>query len=241
MPALVAGIHVFLCCNKGVDGRVKPGHDERELTLKPHLPTEPNRPRPIPMLAIRMQRDNPMTMAEMTEPATQPLAGTAPAASAPRHLGLRAVLIIAALLEAYDGYSNVSTLFGDMSEIPGPGFGGFLIKAHIATHVPLALAALLFAAIGNVRYAIMALGAIVFMTWLNYLPSGGRIGFGLDDLTSLEPVARMIGFPLMAACAIALAARNRRLGIATVLVSIPTFWFWGGVIAFAISVSLYGF
>ena len=58
-----------------------------------------------------------------------------------------------------------------MSEIPGPGFGGFLIKAHIATHAPLALAALLFAAIGNVRYAIIALGAIVFMTWLNYMPS----------------------------------------------------------------------
>jgi hypothetical protein len=27
MPALVAGIHVFLGCQKGVDGRVKPGHD----------------------------------------------------------------------------------------------------------------------------------------------------------------------------------------------------------------------
>ena len=29
MPALVAGIHVFLpCCNKDVDGRDEPGHDE---------------------------------------------------------------------------------------------------------------------------------------------------------------------------------------------------------------------
>jgi len=28
MPALVAGIHVFLGCEKGVDGRVKPGHDD---------------------------------------------------------------------------------------------------------------------------------------------------------------------------------------------------------------------
>jgi hypothetical protein len=29
MPALVAGIHLFLCLiQKGVDGRVKPGHDE---------------------------------------------------------------------------------------------------------------------------------------------------------------------------------------------------------------------
>jgi len=29
MPALVAGIHVLLCCDKSdVDGRDKPGHDE---------------------------------------------------------------------------------------------------------------------------------------------------------------------------------------------------------------------
>ena len=35
MPALVAGIHVFLCCpnQKDVDGRDKPGHDvERAVT-----------------------------------------------------------------------------------------------------------------------------------------------------------------------------------------------------------------
>ena len=59
-------------------------------------------------------------------------ADTAPAAPAPRRLGLRTVLFIAALLEAYDALSNVFILFGDMSEIPGPGFGGFLIKAHLA-------------------------------------------------------------------------------------------------------------
>ena len=27
MPGLVPGIHVLGCCTKGVDGRVKPGHD----------------------------------------------------------------------------------------------------------------------------------------------------------------------------------------------------------------------
>jgi hypothetical protein len=45
----------------------------------------------------------------------------------------------------------------------------------------------------------------------------------------------------MAACGIAYAARNQRLGIATALVSIPTFWFMFGVVAFAIGVSIYGF
>jgi hypothetical protein len=28
MPGLVPGIHVLLAFKKGVDGRVKPGHDE---------------------------------------------------------------------------------------------------------------------------------------------------------------------------------------------------------------------
>ena len=45
----------------------------------------------------------------------------------------------------------------------------------------------------------------------------------------------------MAACGIAYAARNRRLAVATALVSLPTFWFWLGVIAFAIGVSIYRF
>jgi hypothetical protein len=107
-----------------------------------------------------------MPTAVMTEPTAPPLP-----TPAPRLIGLRVLLIIAALFEAYDAYSSVSLLFGDMSEIPGSGFGGFLIKAHIASHLPLALAAMVFAAMGRVRYAIMALAAVVIMTWLNYMPS----------------------------------------------------------------------
>ena len=60
-------------------------------------------------------------------------ADTAPAASAPRHLGLRAVLILAALFEAAQALPNVPTLFGDMSEIPGPGFGGHWKPCCLAT------------------------------------------------------------------------------------------------------------
>jgi hypothetical protein len=49
-------------------------------------------------------------------------ADAVPASAAPLHVGLRTVLIIAALLEGFDAASSVPTLFGDMSEIPGPGF-----------------------------------------------------------------------------------------------------------------------
>ncbi len=116
-----------------------------------------------------------MTTAAMTAPMALPAPDTAPA---PRRLGLCVVLTIMALWEAYDGLSNVSMLFGDMSEIPGPGFGGFLIKAHLAAQPVLGLAALLFAVTGRVRYAIIALAANVFMNWLNYMPSVVRHGLG---------------------------------------------------------------
>jgi hypothetical protein len=45
----------------------------------------------------------------------------------------------------------------------------------------------------------------------------------------------------MGACAIALAACNQRLGLATMLVSIPTLYSAAAVIAFGIGIFLYGF
>jgi len=33
MPGLDPGIHAFLSCGQDVDGRVKPGHDEREFVV----------------------------------------------------------------------------------------------------------------------------------------------------------------------------------------------------------------
>lgn len=181
-----------------------------------------------------------MTMTDMTEPAAT--ADAAPPPALQRHLGLRVVIIIIAIVEAFDALSSVSILFGDMSEIPGPGIGGAIIKAHIAMHLPVALAALLFAATGRVRYAIIALGAVVAMTWLNYMPSVVLHGLEFNSgFAALQTTAQIIAFPLMAACAIALAARDRQLGLATALVSIPTLFNLFGVVAFAIGVSLHGF
>jgi hypothetical protein len=162
-------------------------------------------------------------------------------APAPRLLGLRILLIIVALIELYQGLSSAPILFGDMSEIPGPGIGGAIIKLDLATHPVLALAALIFAAIGYVRHAIMALGAVVLMTWLNYMPSVVLHGLEFAGIGAFQTPAQIIAFPLMGACAIALAARNERLGLATALVSIPTFIFAFGVIAFAIGVAIRGY
>jgi hypothetical protein len=60
-------------------------------------------------------------------------------------------------------------------------------------------------------------------------------------LGAFETPVRIIAFPLLAACAIALAARNQRLGLATVLVSLPTFYSLIGLAIFAIGVGIYGF
>jgi hypothetical protein len=176
----------------------------------------------------------------MNSATTLPDAAPAPI-RAPRLLGLYLLLIIVAAIEAFEGLSHAPMLFGDISEIPGPGIGGAIIKTYIASHPVLALAALALATVGRLRYAIMALGALVVMNWLNFMPS--VVGHGLDfrGVSAFETPVRIIAFPLMAACGIALAARSQRLGLATMLVSIPTLYSVFAVIAFGIGVILYGF
>src|SRR2546425_9086668 len=105
---------------------------------------------------------------------------------APRLLGLYLLLIIIAAIEAFDGVSHAPILFGDMSEIPGPGLGGAIIKAYIAVHPLLALAALAFATIGRLRYAVMALGALVLMNWLNYMPSVVLHGLDFGGVSAFQ-------------------------------------------------------
>jgi hypothetical protein len=171
---------------------------------------------------------------------------SAPADAAPslHHLGLRLLLGIAALLEAYNALSVVTDLF-----IPGyksSGLDGAIARAYLATHPVLALAALLFAIIGRVRDATIVLGALVLATWLNEMPSVVRHGLEFSSsYTALQTTAQIIAFPLMAACGIAYAARDQRPGISAALVSIPTLFNTlsrvVGVVVFAIGVMMYGF
>ena len=180
-----------------------------------------------------------MIMAEMTEPTTLPPA-LAPAA--PRRIGLRIVLAAIALVELIDGMSNAPILMTSMRDVPGPGIGGAIIKVHLAAHPVLALSALMFAAIGYVRHTILALGAVVVMTWLNYMPS--VVLHGLDfagPFAAVQTSAQIVAFPLIGACAIAYAARDQRLGVATLLVSIPTLFNLFSTVAFFVALMIYGF
>lgn len=171
-----------------------------------------------------------------------PAAGeNAALAPAPRRLGLRAVLVILAAVEAWIGFSDAPTLFGDMTQI-GSGIGGGLVKAHLAAHPVLAVAALLLASLGYVRHAIIALGTIIIMAWLSDMPS--VIAHGLEfksAFSAVETTARVIAFPLIAACAIAYAAHDEHLGRATLLVAVPTLFTVALLVGFAIGVMTYGF
>lgn len=174
-------------------------------------------------------------------PATPVIAEDAEPAPASRMLGLRTVLVILALIEAGLGLSDAPTLFGDMSHI-GSGIGAGLIKAHLAAHPVLAIAAIVFAAMGRVRHAIVALGTIIIMTWLNDMPS--VVAHGLEFKSAfgaVETTARIIAFPLIAACAIAYAAHNEHLGRAAFLVAVPTLFNVVMIVGFAVGVMMYGF
>jgi len=156
-------------------------------------------------------------------------------------MGLRIVLIALALIEAWLGLSDASTLFGDMSHI-GSGIGAGLIKAHLAAHPLLAVAAIVFAAMARVRHVIIALGTIIIMTWLSDMPSvvTHKLEFK-SAFSAVETTSRIIAFPLVAACAIAYAAHNEHLRRATFLVAVPTLFNVVMIVGFAVSVMTRGF
>jgi hypothetical protein len=168
-------------------------------------------------------------MAEMTEPTSLPSA-TTPAA--PRRTGLRLALAALALPELFDTAIS-SWLVGDLSGL------SIVVKLNLTLHPVLALSALVFAAIGYVRHAILALGVGVILAWLTLIPVVGGHGYVFSIL--LPDSAQTIAFPLFGVCAIVLAARGERLGLATLLVGIPILSNLLSELAFLIGVTIYGF
>lgn len=152
----------------------------------------------------------------------------------PRRIGLRLALAAVALVELTDGMA-AAILVGDMSGLSA------IIKLYLVAQPVLALAALIFALIGHVRYAIPALGVIVLLAWLKFMslvPHGFEFG---TLFATLHSAAQTIAFPLFGVCAMALAARGERLGIATMLVAIPTVVYLFNALAFLVAVQIYGF
>lgn len=152
-----------------------------------------------------------------------------------------ALLVAVAIVETLGALSSVPDLFGDGAE--SRGLGGWTIIATIVAHPVFAIAALVFAVRGQVDRAVVALSAVVLIGWLRMLPAVVIHGVEMRGagFVVLHEVVQVFLFPALALSAIMLTLRGERLRLAAVLVCLPTLVGALGVVAFAISVSIYGF
>lgn len=167
-----------------------------------------------------------------------PDAGTPAASGWPR-----VVILIIAAIELFDSLQNLAFLFGDLSQAPGSGWGVWAVMTQIVLEPLCAMTALVLGLQRRLAGALIALAAIIALQWLSFLPShinhwGESQGGGFWPVFEL---ASFVGYPLLALAAIALAWRNTRLGLATILIAIPMAIDTAMIIAFAASVMIYGF
>jgi hypothetical protein len=101
--------------------------------------------------------------------------------------------------------SGVSVLFGNLSDVPGPGIGGAIIVAKIALMPVVALAALFFAVRGRVLYAIRALALAQLLTWLSFLPPITVNGLALTGTEGAVTIYLAVMIPILALAAIILS------------------------------------
>ncbi len=165
------------------------------------------------------------------------------AAEAPPKAALRwprLILLVAAAIEFLTGLSDLPILFGNLSEVPGPGIGGAIIVAKIALTPLIAFAALFFTIRGRMLYAILAMAADVLLMWVSFLPSVAINGLEMAGMAAVATTYLIFLVPLLALAGIVLALRGR-LAPAIALVVLPTFLGVAATIAFAIGVAIYGF
>jgi len=162
----------------------------------------------------------------------------------PRHPSLRFGLAVIAALEFLEALGGAQNIFTDYHHQTA-----YLRFAQALTSVDLALAplvsgaALVLAAIGRTRQAILALAALILLVWvLDDIWSIPIHGLELSwDYGGQVALFHHFIFPAVAIAGGVLARQNRRLALAAFLVSIPTLYNWIGVALFAISVMMYGF
>ena len=155
---------------------------------------------------------------------------------------VRVLLIVITAIETLTGVSEVTVLFGDISDVRGYSFGGLAIIAKLALHPVVALVALVFAVKDDVPRSIIALAAWLILGWLTEVPAFliHGIGFSLQ-YGDLYVLAIAFVFPVLGVAAIWLALQKRQLELAAIFASVPTIAQWLGVLAFMIAVMTYGF
>ena len=162
------------------------------------------------------------------------------------HYWLRIGLMVVAALELMDALASLSALFTGSHPV-----SALLQLEQTLLNVKLALsplavaAALVFAALGWLRPAVLALAAFAFMGWaLDDVWSIVVHGFGFRPdqyYGTVTTFAHEVVFPLGALLGAGLALHGRHLAWAGFFASLPPLFNWTGVLLFAISVMMHGF
>jgi hypothetical protein len=160
----------------------------------------------------------------------------------------RIVLLVFAVINIWMAFSDVGGVVMNIVENSNPALS-WLLWSGVPIRFLLSVAALIYAAKDNVPRAIMALALLPLLDLLtDALPSLLKEGVesALADIAAAGPHGMIVLFlvvvlPAMALGAIMLARRNQRLGLATFLAILPTIFGAALVVAFGISVMIYGF
>ena len=168
-------------------------------------------------------------MAEPGRPATS--------FTAPRWL--RIVLVVVAAFQTLGSLQFLPVLFNDDPTIPGTTPGGLLITAVIVLSPLVAVSGFVFALKGQIRRAVIAIAGVSLLDWISYFPTFANHW----DASLLEFPGPLIFFvlPVCAPIAILLAWRWRWPKLAIGLGLAPWVFRAVMVVAFGISVILYGF
>jgi len=164
--------------------------------------------------------------------------------TAPSHRWLRLLLILVAALEFLDALSSLQNIFTDYHHDTALlRFAQALTSIQLALSPLLAGAALIFAALGNIRYAVLALAVLTLVGWLFIsLPSIAIHGIKFSlEFGDLEGLFYYFVVPVVAAAAALLALKDKRLALATLLACVPALAKWIALVAFIIAIMIYGF
>lgn len=166
------------------------------------------------------------------------------ATAAPSHRWLRVFLVLIAALEFLDALTGVQNIFTDYHHDTAMlRFAQALMSVKLALSPLLAGAALIFAALGNIRRAILAFVILTLVAWvLDGLPSIAINGLRLKpDFGALEEFVLYFFAPATAVAAGLLVLKDKRLSLAGFLACLPALFKWIAGVIFLISIMIYGF
>jgi hypothetical protein len=176
-----------------------------------------------------------------------PMTVAADSTAAPsHHYWLRIGLMVVAALELMDALASLTTISLDSHAATALlRLVQTLLNVKLALAPLAAAAALVFAVLGWLRPAVLALAAFAFMGWaLDDVWSIVIHGFGFRPdqyYGSVDAFAHEVLFPLGALLGAGLALHGRHLAWAGFFASLPPLFNWTGVLLFAASVMMHGF